>query len=65
MLQLIWFSTILRVAYRVITGRGAEDARSDDEEYVCFIPSFAIPYRILIRPIISEEDEDDDDKKDQ
>jgi len=30
-LQLIWFSTILRVAYRVITGRGAEDARSDDE----------------------------------
>ena len=35
-LQLIWFSTILRVAYRVITGRGAEDARSDDEECVCF-----------------------------
>lgn len=34
MLQLIWFSTILRVAHRVITGRGAEDARSDDEEYV-------------------------------
>jgi hypothetical protein len=40
-LQLIWFFTILRVAYRVITGRGAEDARSDDEEYVCFMfPSF-------------------------
>jgi len=31
-LQLIWFSTILRVAYRVLTGRGAEDARSDDED---------------------------------
>lgn len=31
LLQLIWFSTILRVAYRVLTGRGAEDARSDDE----------------------------------
>jgi hypothetical protein len=36
-LQLIWFSVILRVAYRVITGRGAEDARSDDEEYVYFV----------------------------
>jgi len=31
-LQLIWFSTILRVAYRVIAGRGAEDDRSDDED---------------------------------
>ena len=37
MLQLIWFSTILRVAYRVLTGGGAEDARSDDEEYACFV----------------------------
>jgi len=31
-LQLIWFTTILRVAYRVLTGGGAEDARSDDED---------------------------------
>jgi len=30
-LTLIWFGTILRVAYGVITGKGAQDARSDDE----------------------------------
>lgn len=47
-LQLIWFSTIVRVAHRVITGRGAEDARSDDEEYVPRISS--LPDRILTRP---------------
>lgn len=65
MLQLIWFSTILRVAHRVITGRGAEDARSDDEEYVY---SYSYPSQIcmLSRSPTSEEDEDhDDEKKDQ
>ncbi|KIW76218.1 hypothetical protein Z517_10964 [Fonsecaea pedrosoi CBS 271.37] len=29
---LIWFGMIVRVAYKVITGRGAEDVRSDDED---------------------------------
>ena len=31
-LQLIWFWMVCRVAYRVVTGKGAEDTRSDDEE---------------------------------
>ncbi|EAU84743.1 longevity-assurance protein [Coprinopsis cinerea okayama7 len=30
-LQCIWFWMICRVAYRVVTGSGAEDTRSDDE----------------------------------
>lgn len=30
----MWFSTIVRVAWLVTTGRGAEDMRSDEEEYV-------------------------------
>jgi len=29
---LIWFIMIVRVAYKVITGKGAEDVRSDDED---------------------------------
>jgi acyl-CoA-dependent ceramide synthase len=29
---IIWFGMIIRVAYKVITGKGAEDVRSDDEE---------------------------------
>ncbi|RPD66723.1 longevity assurance proteins LAG1/LAC1 [Lentinus tigrinus ALCF2SS1-7] len=31
-IQLVWFWMICRVAYRVVTGQGAEDSRSDDEE---------------------------------
>lgn len=31
-LLLVWFVMILRVAYKVITGTGAEDVRSDSEE---------------------------------
>jgi len=31
-LQLIWFWMICRVAYRVASGKGAEDSRSDDED---------------------------------
>ncbi|KAJ3528678.1 hypothetical protein NM688_g7963 [Phlebia brevispora] len=31
-IQLMWFFTILRVAYRVVSGQGAEDTRSDSEE---------------------------------
>ena len=30
-LTLIWFATIVRIAYAVVSGRGAQDARSDDE----------------------------------
>ena len=30
-LTLIWFGMIIRVAYRVISGKGAQDTRSDDE----------------------------------
>ncbi|KAI0722214.1 longevity assurance proteins LAG1/LAC1 [Cerioporus squamosus] len=30
-IQLIWFWMICRVAYRVVSGQGAEDSRSDDE----------------------------------
>ncbi|KAI0774093.1 longevity assurance proteins LAG1/LAC1 [Fomes fomentarius] len=30
-LQLVWFGMICRVAYKVVTGQGAEDTRSDDE----------------------------------
>ena len=30
-LTLIWFGMIIRVAYKVVTGDGAEDVRSDDE----------------------------------
>ena len=60
---MVWFFTILRVAYRVITGRGAEDARSDDEEYVCLVYVYAS--LIFTRSLVSEEDEDEDEKKDQ
>ena len=31
-LQLVWFWMICRVAWRVISGRGAADERSDDDE---------------------------------
>ncbi|KAM5540340.1 hypothetical protein V8D89_005798 [Ganoderma adspersum] len=31
-IQLVWFTQICRVAYRVVAGEGAEDTRSDDEE---------------------------------
>ena len=31
-LTLVWFGMILRVAWRVMNGDGAEDSRSDDEE---------------------------------
>ncbi|KAI0824735.1 longevity assurance proteins LAG1/LAC1 [Trametes gibbosa] len=31
-IQLIWFWMVCRVAYRVVTGQGAEDTRSDDED---------------------------------
>jgi very-long-chain ceramide synthase len=30
-LTLIWFGMVLGVAYRVLTGKGAQDSRSDDE----------------------------------
>jgi acyl-CoA-dependent ceramide synthase len=30
--QLVWFSMILRVAYKVLSGEGADDTRSDDED---------------------------------
>jgi acyl-CoA-dependent ceramide synthase len=30
-ITLIWFGMIIRVAYRVISGKGAQDSRSDDE----------------------------------
>jgi acyl-CoA-dependent ceramide synthase len=30
-LTLIWFGMIVKVAYNVITGKGAQDSRSDDE----------------------------------
>ncbi|THH31320.1 hypothetical protein EUX98_g2897 [Antrodiella citrinella] len=30
-LQLVWFTMIIRVAWRVVSGEGAEDTRSDDE----------------------------------
>jgi acyl-CoA-dependent ceramide synthase len=29
---LVWFIMIVRVAYKVVTGKGAEDVRSDDED---------------------------------
>lgn len=29
---LVWFTAILRVAYKVVTGQGADDVRSDDED---------------------------------
>lgn len=31
-IMLMWFVLIIRVAYKVITGKGAEDVRSDDED---------------------------------
>ncbi|KAI0772062.1 longevity assurance proteins LAG1/LAC1 [Trametes elegans] len=31
-IQLVWFGMICRVAYRVVTGQGAQDTRSDDED---------------------------------
>ncbi|KAI0368088.1 longevity assurance proteins LAG1/LAC1 [Pilatotrama ljubarskyi] len=31
-IQLVWFWMICRVAYRVVSGQGAEDTRSDEEE---------------------------------
>ncbi|KAF2155775.1 longevity assurance proteins LAG1/LAC1 [Myriangium duriaei CBS 260.36] len=31
-LTIIWFTMIMRVAYGVLTGKGAEDSRSDDED---------------------------------
>jgi acyl-CoA-dependent ceramide synthase len=29
---LVWFGMIMRVAYRVLSGQGADDSRSDDED---------------------------------
>ncbi|EXJ81157.1 hypothetical protein A1O3_07447 [Capronia epimyces CBS 606.96] len=29
---LVWFAAIIRVAYKVVTGQGADDVRSDDED---------------------------------
>ena len=31
-IMIYWFSLIVKVVYRVIQGRGAEDTRSDDED---------------------------------
>ncbi|KAI0347087.1 longevity assurance proteins LAG1/LAC1 [Trametopsis cervina] len=31
LIQLMWFAIICRVAYRVVTGEGADDSRSDEE----------------------------------
>lgn len=31
-LQMIWFGMICRVAYRVVSGQGASDDRSDEED---------------------------------
>ena len=31
-LQIVWFGMICRVAYRVVTGQGASDDRSDEED---------------------------------
>ncbi len=31
-LQILWFATICRVAWGVVSGKGASDSRSDDEE---------------------------------
>jgi very-long-chain ceramide synthase len=31
-ITILWFTMILKVAYKVISGHGAEDVRSDDEE---------------------------------
>jgi acyl-CoA-dependent ceramide synthase len=32
MVLLVWFTMILKVAYRVLSGQGADDVRSDDED---------------------------------
>lgn len=32
-LQILWFQMILSVVWRVVSGQGAEDTRSDDEGY--------------------------------
>ena len=34
LLMIIWFVMIVRVAYRVLSGQGAEDTRSDDEDEI-------------------------------
>lgn len=31
-IQLVWFASIIRIAWRVVSGQGAEDVRSDEEE---------------------------------
>lgn len=31
-IQILWFWLICRIAWRVVSGQGAEDARSDDED---------------------------------
>lgn len=48
-IQLLWFSEICKVAWRVITGKGAEDTRSDDEEYGFYFLSTFYATHVIIR----------------
>ena len=42
-IQLIWFWMVCRVAWRVVSGQGAEDSRSDDEMCDVLIGSGLLP----------------------
>lgn len=68
-LTLLWFGMILRVAYRVLSGKGSEDPRSDDEaeeeeeieheEFEVEIPTFEVHSDMAkAHPIEEEVDAD-------
>lgn len=61
-MQMIWFTMIVRVAWKVVTGEGATDVRSDEEGYE---PSCVLHHmRIILTDIMILCREDDDDSDD-
>jgi hypothetical protein len=41
MLQAVWLAMVFKVAYKVLTGQGAEDVRTDEEGYVLETHTFS------------------------
>lgn len=58
-LQVFWFLMICRITWRVVSGQGANDERSEDEEWVFLIWFLANTHLSL------SSGDDQNDKKDQ
>ena len=56
-IQILWFFMICRVAWRVVSGQGAEDTRSDDEEYV--VINNILKLLLTDEPISAESSEEE------